>query len=246
MSPILASSISSVNSNHDSPTCATDALVFYIFRVPGSQDLCLSTFKPHADVVTALDILLAAYYVNYNTNGTYHVLRGGELIATLEQNRIEVRVKIEDSADVINDERVVARKRLENGNIHFFTTSIEEVDRRVAAGHRKSSVEGVNSNGSVSYSGLDLDQLRAAAARLEGESGQTGSTLTSSQQFKEKLRTAKRGLASSEFRDQMGQRCLFYSSVTGQDLRARKLPSRIILINAEADSRCSVIKYYLA
>lgn len=238
MSPVVAHAIDSLQSKVDNYICATPAtqpdvhvdqktaLVLYIFRVPGGQDLCLSTFKPHHDVVTGLDILLSAYYVRCNDDSTLQVLRGGQCVATLINNQIEVKLRIEDPADT-KDETVVIRKRIDNKCGNYFTTSIQEVER--AAGHKKSFSSAIDSNGQSPYTGLNMDQLTLAAARSGSELAQAGPTST--QQLKEKLRTAKRSLATSEFKDQRGQRCLFYSSVTGQDLKVSIIvpPVRVII-----------------
>jgi len=225
MSPTVAHAIDSLQSRGEATRITSEeiqfvvhdeqksAFVLYIFRVPGNHDLCLSTFKPHNDVVTALDILLAAYYVRCNEYGAFQVLRGGQCVASLSDNQIEVRLKIDDPAETKN-ETIVTRKRIDNKGGNFFQTSIEEIDR---LDQKKSFVSDANGISPASCSGLNIDQLKAAAARSEKESLQTG--FTSTQLIKEKLRTAKRSLASSEFKDQRGQRCMFYPSVTGQDLR---------------------------
>lgn len=230
MSPIVAHAIDSLQTKSGTTACATpatqpavhvdqkSAFVLYIFRVPGGQDLCLSTFKPHDDVVTALDILLAAYYVRCNEQGVFQILRGGQCAASLSNNEIEVRLRIDDPADN-KDETLVTRKRISNKDGNTFTTSILDVDR--TAGHKKSLSSSATDNVVSTYSGLNIDQLTAAAGRSESEGLHLGSK--AAQQFKEKLRTAKRSLASSEFKDQRGQRYLFYSSVTGQDLKVCRL-----------------------
>jgi len=231
MSPIVAHAIDSLQSKGDNNICATPAtqsvvnvdqntpLILYIFRVPGGQDLCLSTFKPHDDVVTALDILLAAYYIRCNDDSTFQVLRGSQCVASHINNQIEVKLTIEDPADT-KDETIVTRKRIGNKSGNYFSTSIQEVER--SAGHKKSFSSARDSNDLSTYTGLNMEQLISAAARMESENVQAGPSST--QQFKEKLRTAKRSLATSEFKDQRGQRCLFYSSVTGQDLKVFTSP----------------------
>jgi len=239
MSPVVAHAIDSLQSKTDNSTYATPAtqpavhddlntaFILYIFRVPGGQDLCLSTFKPHDDVVTALDILLAAYYVRCHDDSTFQVLKGGQCVASFDNNQIEVKLRIEDPADT-KDETIVTRKRINNKRGNYFTTSIQEVDR--AADNRKPFDSAINSNGLSSYTGLNMDQLTSAVARSEiGENTQAGPTST--QQLKEKIRTAKRSLATSEFKDQRGQRCLFYSSVTGQDLKVFIIISFVEMTN---------------
>jgi len=237
MSPVVAHAIDSLQSkaaNNIYATPATQpsvhvdlnaALVLYIFRVPGGQDLCLSTFKPHHDVVTGLDILLSAYYVRCNDDSTLQVLRGGDCVASIFNDQIEVKLRIEDPADT-KDETVVTRKRIDNKEGNYFTTSIQEVER--VTGHKKSFSSAINSDGQSPYTGLNMDQLASAVARSGSEVTQAGPTST--QQLKEKLRTAKRSLATSEFKDQRGQRCLFYSSVTGQDLKVNIMILSVRLI----------------
>lgn len=38
-----------------------DAVVFYIFRIPGRQELCLSTARPGGDVITDIDVSASLY-----------------------------------------------------------------------------------------------------------------------------------------------------------------------------------------
>lgn len=43
-----------------------EPIVFYIFRIPGRQELCLSLSKPGADVVTDIDVSASFYLLRFD------------------------------------------------------------------------------------------------------------------------------------------------------------------------------------
>jgi hypothetical protein len=222
MSPIVtARAIDSLHSRTDVPLLpgqtsvgsdGKSAFVLYIFRVPGCRDFCLSTFKVREDIVTALDMLLSAYYVRVGENDTLQLLRGDQCVATLSGSNIEVKVRIDDPASKKNDASV-SRKPIENQDGNFFNTTIDTVDRK--SGHSKSISAGVSEDSAAE--GLNYKALAEAAAAMEKVNERQG--LPSPGQMKEKFRTARRSAAASDFKNQWGDRCVFYTSVTGQDLR---------------------------
>lgn len=191
------------------------AFVLYIFRVPGSQDFCLSTFKPHkSDIVTALDVLLAAYYVRVVDGDVLQILRGDQCVASLRGPDVEVKLKIEDPAST-NNESNISRKPIDNAQGNYFTTAVNTIDKK--NGHSKAlSSESGNCSRQSPVEGLNFAALAEAVAAAEATDRHT---VLSAQVIKEKLRTAKRSMATSEFRTPWSDRCIFYSSVTGQDLK---------------------------
>jgi hypothetical protein len=188
------------------------AFVLYVFRVPGSRDFCLSTFKVHEDVVTALDILLAAYYVRVGEDEHLQLLRGDHCMATLYGSDIEVKIRIDDPASKRNNASVV-RKPIENQDGSTFNTAIHAIDRK--SGHSKSISDGVREASTME--GLNYKALAEAAAAIQKVNERQ--SLPSPGQMKEKFRTARRSAAASDFKNQWGDRCVFYTNVTGQDLR---------------------------
>jgi len=179
----------------------------------------LSTFKPHADIVTALDVLLAAYYVRVlDDEDVLQILRGDHCVASLRGSDVEVKLRIDDPAST-NNESSISRKPIDNPQGTYFKTAVDAIDKRT--GHSKAM--GAESGDPLRPSpveGLNFAALAEAVAAAEASDRHN---ILSAQVIKEKLRTAKRSMATSEFRTPWSDRCIFYSSVTGQDLKVYSL-----------------------
>jgi len=191
------------------------AFVLYIFRVPGSQDFCLSTFKPHDDIVTALDVLLAAYYIRVIDEDELQVLRGDQCVALLRGPDVEVKLRIDDPAITHSIGSSISRKPIDNSQGNYFKTAVNAIDKKTGHSKATNSESGIYSRQS-SVEGLNFAALADAVAAAEAADRHS---VLSAQMIKEKLRTAKRSMATSEFHTPWSDRCIFYSSVTGQDLK---------------------------
>lgn len=64
-------------------------MVLYVFRVPGSVDLCLSLAKPLPKIITEVDIQLALYYVKLDLDDIM-IIRDGRVTARVANNAIEM------------------------------------------------------------------------------------------------------------------------------------------------------------
>lgn len=51
---------------HRSAISDDESIVFYIFRIPGRQELCLSLSRPGADVVTDIDVSASFYLLRFD------------------------------------------------------------------------------------------------------------------------------------------------------------------------------------
>jgi len=202
--------------------------------VPGSQDFCLSTFKPHEDITTALDVLLAAYYIRVVDEDVLQVLRGGQCVALLRGPDVEVKLKIDDPASTNNDSSI-SRKPVDNAQGNYFKTAVNTIDKKT--GHSKAmSSESGNCSRQSPVEGLNFAALAEAVAAAEAIDRHN---VLSAQVIKEKLRTAKRSMATSDFRTPWSDRCIFYSSVTGQDLKVCALSAETLFY---ANNFASVIR----
>lgn len=96
--PVMATSLEPIQDNADfpplvllpEPAVAGASIVLYVFRVPGSADLCVSLAKPLRHVVTQIDIHLALYFVRVGADGTAVLLRKGHAVARLNSIRLEM------------------------------------------------------------------------------------------------------------------------------------------------------------
>lgn len=96
-SPVIASSLESMQESANSPPLllperskvAGAHVVLYVFRVPGSHDLCLSLAKPLRKIITEVDIQLALYYVKVGFNDSI-LIRDSQITTKLHNDVIEM------------------------------------------------------------------------------------------------------------------------------------------------------------